>query len=389
MLAELETLATDCAPPPPGLVGCWRGESDGLDSAGTNHGVLLNGVSFDSGLVGQAFHFASTANPRVYIPDNPALRLTNSLSVEAWVKANYGYALLNRGDDVTGELPYGFGFADLSSLKLSFIIHASIDEWVWLRAPTPIPSNVWVHVAATLDGDSGAMCIYVNGQVVAQTNTTVRPICPLTGANQSVCIGNAAGTAGFPFDGWIDEISLYSRALTPAEIQAIYNAGSSGKCEAPRIRVQPRSQVGYWGKSVTFDVVTEGSDPLFYQWQKGGQPIGGATDAALNLPNLQMTDAGSYAVVITNFLGRVTSAPAILTMNPAGVSIALHSGVSIDGVVGLTYGIQFTTDLNNTNSWHGLANITLNAPTQLWIDMEPASQPKRYYRVVPGPITVP
>jgi hypothetical protein len=84
----------------------------------------------------------------------------------------------------------------------------------------------------------------------------------------------------------------------------------------------------------------------------------------------------------------ITSLPATLTMNPAGVTIALHAGVSMGGVVGLTYGIQSTTDLSNTNSWAGVTNITLAVPTEIWYDSLLASQPQRYYRVVPGPITI-
>jgi hypothetical protein len=102
-----------------------------------------------------------------------------------------------------------------------------------------------------------------------------------------------------------------------------------------------------------------------------------------------MTNAGSFTVVVTNSYGSVTSRSAILTMNPAGVSIALYAGVSIDGVVGLTYGIQSTTDLSNTNSWRGVVNVTLPVPTLLWFDTQPATYPCRYYRVVPGPISIP
>ena len=76
-------------------------------------------------------------------------------------------------------------------------------------------------------------------------------------------------------------------------------------------------------------------------------------------------------------------------MNPAGVSLALYPGIAIDGVVSQTYGIQSTSDLSNTNSWVGVTNITLTVPTQLWYDSQPATQPQRYYRVVPGPISVP
>ena len=110
---------------------------------------------------------------------------------------------------------------------------------------------------------------------------------------------------------------------------------------------------------------------------------------SLVLANLQLTDAGNYRVVVTNSYGSTTSSNAYLTMNPAGVSLALYAGVTIDGVVGLTYGIQHTTDLSNTNSWHGLVNVTLSVPTMLWFDTQPADQPRRYYRVVPGPISIP
>jgi hypothetical protein len=85
----------------------------------------------------------------------------------------------------------------------------------------------------------------------------------------------------------------------------------------------------------------------------------------------------------------ITSAPAYLTVNPAGVSIALYPGVTIDGVAGFTYGVQMTANLSNTNSWIGVANVTLTVPTQIWYDSQPASLPQRYYRVLPGPITIP
>jgi hypothetical protein len=184
-------------------------------------------------------------------------------------------------------------------------------------------------------------------------------------------------------------VSIYNRTLAPAEIQAIYNAGSAGKCPVPFITAQPRGQVGYWGKTVTFTVTTAGTPPLSYQWLKNGTPIEGATGSSLVLTNLQLSDAGNYSVVVSNAYGSITSSNAYLTMNPAGVSLALYSGITIDGVVGLTYGIQYSTDLSNTNSWRGMVNVTLSVPTELWFDVQPANQPQRYYRVVPGPISIP
>ncbi len=157
----------------------------------------------------------------------------------------------------------------------------------------------------------------------------------------------------------------------------------------PIITEQPMSQVGYWGKSVAFTVAATNSPPFGYQWQKDGAPITGAGDASLVLTNLQATNAGRYTVVVTNAAGSITSSNAYMTIYPSGVFVTLHSGITIEGAVGLTYGIRYSTDLSNTNGWQGLANVTLSAPTELWLDAQPATRQQRYYLVVPGPIPIP
>ena len=127
-----------------------------------------------------------------------------------------------------------------------------------------------------------------------------------------------------------------------------------------------------------------------YHWLKDATLIPGATNTFLTLTNLQLTNAGAYVVLVSDPYGNsVTSKPAYLTVNPAGVSIAIYAGVTIDGVVGQIYGVQSTLDLSNTNSWAGRANVTLTNATQLWYDSQPASQPQTYYRVLPGPISIP
>ena len=157
-----------------------------------------------------------------------------------------------------------------------------------------------------------------------------------------------------------------------------------------QIETHPSSQTSYLGKSVSFSVsATNGVPPYGYQWQKDGVQIPGATYSLLVLTNLQATNAGVYTVVVSDTVTNLTSQPATLTINPSGVSIALYAGVTIDGVVGQTYGVQSTLDLSNTNSWVGRTNITLTTPTYLWYDSQPATQPQTYYRVLPGPISIP
>jgi hypothetical protein len=68
-------------------------------------------------------------------------------------------------------------------------------------------------------------------------------------------------------------------------------------------------------------------------------------------------------------------------------TLDLYPGVTIEGDVGSTYGIQCSTGLEA--AWQGLANITLNAPRQIWFDPQGASQPRRLYRVLPRPVSIP
>jgi hypothetical protein len=140
---------------------------------------------------------------------------------------------------------------------------------------------------------------------------------------------------------------------------------------------------------VQFGVTANPSLPaLNYEWQTNGVAIPGATNQTLVLTNLQAYNAGAYSVVVMNSYGSVTSAPpAILTVNDA--SIALYPGLTLYGNTGMIYGIEASTNLSDTNGWFNLANVSLTNTSQLWYDSTPASLSERFYRAVPGPITIP
>lgn len=89
---------------------------------------------------------------------------------------------------------------------------------------------------------------------------------------------------------------------------------------APSITTQPVSQTVTAGASVSFSVTATGTAPLSYQWQKNGVALTGATSATLSLSSVTTADAGSYAVVVRNAAGSVTSAAATLTVNVAPVA---------------------------------------------------------------------
>jgi hypothetical protein len=86
----------------------------------------------------------------------------------------------------------------------------------------------------------------------------------------------------------------------------------------PTITTQPANQTVTAGQTAKFTVAAAGTAPLNYQWQKNGVNIAGATATSYTTPATATADNGStFAVVVTNTAGMVTSAPAMLTVNPA------------------------------------------------------------------------
>ncbi len=187
----------------------WRAEDNANDSADSHNGTLEGGMGFTAGVFCQAFDAGS--NKRVYVPDSAAFQLTGSLTIGAWINATaQGYCILMRGDNRTGLDPYLLG-SDFSS-HLVFQITASGSSFKTLSAP--LAFNQWEQVTATLDDATGDMRIYVNGTVVAEDFTTVRPFGPLDNSQvPGIGIGNVQDRFDFPFVGGLDEVVLYNSAL--------------------------------------------------------------------------------------------------------------------------------------------------------------------------------
>lgn len=134
---------------------------------------------------------------------------------------------------------------------------------------------------------------------------------------------------------------------------------------APTITTQPTDQTAAQGTTATFTVVAAGLPAPTYQWTKDGNNLAGATSATLSLPNVQPADAASYAVIVTNRLGSVTSTAAKLTVNfapvfttqPASTSAKVGDSVSFtvatNGMPTPTYQWQISADAGNT--WSDLA----------------------------------
>ncbi|GIQ71438.1 S-layer homology domain-containing protein [Xylanibacillus composti] len=99
-------------------------------------------------------------------------------------------------------------------------------------------------------------------------------------------------------------------------IEVLFTVGSA--TEPVAIAAQPQSQSVTEGATVVFEVVASGTPTLHYQWQKDGVDMPGENKSKLTLQNVAASDAGSYAVVVSNAAGSLTSASAVLTVRPVG-----------------------------------------------------------------------
>lgn len=106
----------------------------------------------------------------------------------------------------------------------------------------------------------------------------------------------------------------YSVVVTNAAIEVNSAPATLSIGAAPSISAGPASQTVSAGAAATFTVTAQGTAPLSYQWNFGGTPISGATNATLVLSSVSSAVAGSYTVTVTNGFGNVTSTTATLTV---------------------------------------------------------------------------
>jgi hypothetical protein len=219
------TVTVSNAAPTGGLVASYSfNEGSGATTADRSGngltGTLNNMTWTTAGRFGNGLVF-NGSNGYVDLGNPAALQLTGSMTLEAWVKA-----AANPGDDgfIIGKSD-GPGW----QLKTSpdngpHQFCTKVSETTTLAARRFSTStralNTWYHVAAVYDATARTLQLYVNGVVENGVSAGTVPAAQLNRA-VNVLIGRRAD--GFFFNGTIDEVRIYSRALSSAEIQTDMN----------------------------------------------------------------------------------------------------------------------------------------------------------------------
>ncbi|MDA0168656.1 Ig-like domain-containing protein [Solirubrobacter taibaiensis] len=210
LVLTLENPAVD----PAGLVGAWgfeeaAGTSATDSSPAKNHGTIT-GATRVSGRHGGGLSFVNSGD-WVTIPSHASLNLGAAMTLEAWVNPtgfNYWHTVLLRERNANA-MAYGL-YADNDVDRASGHVSTNGSE-VHTNGTSTLPVNTWSHLAVTYDGSS--LKLYVNGTLSSQravTGTIDSSTLPLRIGGNNVW--------GEYFRGVLDEIRVYRRALSAAEL---------------------------------------------------------------------------------------------------------------------------------------------------------------------------
>lgn len=318
---------------------------------------MSNGATFAPGLSGQAF-FLDGIDDFVDLGNASTLHVSaGDFTVDAWVLFN---ALGHPPGANTGA-PQG----DMSIVDKMSTSGVNTDGWRLLKqndnrfwfclgggasgnrcfdsaytvfSTTRAVTGVWFHVAAVKHASSFA--IYVNG-VLEDIRSPVPSFLDTNSAN--LRIGSYV-LEGSHLNGLIDEVTLYNRALSAAEIAAIYDAGQAGKCKAGAViaNAGPDQRVPV-GATVRLDGSGSKSldgKPLSYHWVLRSVPSGSTavlSDATVVNPTFVADLPGAYSAQLVVTDGTHDSAPATVTITAVNRPPTITSTPPTSSPVGQLY----------------------------------------------------
>jgi hypothetical protein len=269
-------------------------QADAREENGQYYGLLKNGATVvTNNTYGHVLNLNGT-NQYVWLPPGVAYGQT-FVAVVNWHGGPAWQRIFDFGVN-TGATVLLTPASDANVLRCDINPGGNLQTVQWT---SPLPSNVWTHVALTLNGSQGV--IYVNGQPVV-TNTSMN-LLPFNVAPQSNALGQSKFTVDPYFNGQYAAFRVYSHALTPQEIVQ----------PVPEI-TQPANGAVYWpggsiqfaGRATDFAAVPLLANSFSWQIQYAQDgvtnvvygPVTGMTNGSYTVPT-NATGGGTYTIVLT------------------------------------------------------------------------------------------
>lgn len=299
-----------------GLIAYWPADSNGSDVVAGNN-AIISGATFVPGRKGGAFSFDGV-NDSVTFGNSIGNFGTNDFTISFWIRTTstrYEEAILQKRPYCNGTSGWDIrtgGGVGTGVLHCALFQNTSGANYNVAACNRPINDGLWHHFVVVRSGHTQAL--YLDG--VFETNkttsgTTILNNTALMGSSADPCIGVDATQ---PFTGQLDELKIFSRAITASEVEALYDEANGGP---PVFTIQPQDTTVFEGDSVEFAATAASSAPVIYQWRFNGENISGANSSNLILTNVSFSSAGTYSVVASNSFGSVLSSNCALVVYPA------------------------------------------------------------------------
>ncbi|MEK7234702.1 MAG: LamG-like jellyroll fold domain-containing protein [Elusimicrobiota bacterium] len=316
------------------------------DASGNNFNGTISGAAWTAGKVGNsALSFNGTSN-YVSIP-----RMNyDEITVSAWFYRNS--ADTANADAILGGWRWNSDTQLQEGIELRFPINSNILQftavtWNSIETKTQktaskdvvISTGSWYHAAGTYNKTSGEQKLYINGVLVnTQTHTVGNTIVPLTYSSYpDMRIGYSRVNSGY-FNGVIDEIRIYARALTGVEVQGLYVSAGLTVTTNPATNITASSV----DLSATVNAKDENAVAYFQYGQVSGylnsqtasQTVIGNntnTNIAVSLSSLNSNLTHYYRIAAANSMGTAYGAEQSFTTlsapdtTPPSLSITIPS----------------------------------------------------------------
>ena len=203
-----------------GLIGWWKLDGNTDTAVGSNNGANVNATPAvgQNGLANTGYNFDGTSTWLNF--SNASVFNTGELTFSAWIKP---VNITTAQEIISKELQYKYALTGSGGLDL--LVGTVGTGWTTnaiYAAPT-IVAGGWAFVAMTVSSSGGTVKGYVNGSLIGSTTTT-----PITAYNTNPLLGGAYVTtpANAQFNGTLDDLRMYNRALSASEISTLYTNGA-------------------------------------------------------------------------------------------------------------------------------------------------------------------
>ncbi len=248
------------------LEGHWKLDGDATDeTANGNDGTLQGDAAYAHGREGRGVELDGDGD-YVNVGDDDDLDITGDLTLAAWVRVD-GSDDLTRGiigkNIGTSDCAYFLGVNE-STGEVQFWVSPNADGSGLAAVTADAPRGVWVHLTAVYD-TSASLTLYVNG-VQAGQNTTSIPA-SINNSAADLTIGRGFDGSSTDLEGAIDDVRIYSRALSAEEVAVL--AGGNSAYDGLNRRIVHAERDFYYNTSwQTLEVRTNGvANPLKqYVW---------------------------------------------------------------------------------------------------------------------------